>query len=197
MSAAPNYRRPIAPLARPTAPERPALQAVEVAPSRASKRARPRPLYAAVTLGGVFAVIVAQLLLSLIVSNGAYELSTLSSERAALTREEQQLREQIDVSGSPQNLAAEAERLGMVANGSSAVLWLSDGRVDGNVGAAEPGAGVVGSHGNLVANALLAQQAAAGAATAEETGPADTPEAAAASASQAPTMGGLPTPATH
>ncbi len=196
MSAAPNLRRPIAPLARPAAPERPALQVVEVAPSRASKRARPRPLYAAVTLGGVFAVIVAQLLLSLIVSNGAYELSTLSSERAALTREEQQLREQIDVSGSPQNLAAEAERLGMVANGSSAVLWLSDGRVDGDVGAAEPGAGVVGSHGNLVANALLAQQAA-GAASADETGSADTPEPAAASAAEAPTMSGLPTPATH
>ncbi len=201
MSAAPNLRRPIAPLGRPAAPERPALVPVEVAPSRAQRRGRPRPFYATVTLGGVFAVVVAQLLLSLVVSNGAYELSTLASDRAALNREEQQLRERIDVYGSPQNLATEAEALGMVANGSSAVIWLSNGAVEGNVSAAEPGSGVVGSHGNLVANSLLAQQAAAaaavGAATETPTGSEDTPETATAAGGAAPTMSGLPTPATH
>jgi len=197
MSAAPNLRRPIAPLSRPVAPERPALQPVEIASSRAQRSSRPRPLYAAVTLGGVFAVVIAQLLLSLVVSNGAYELSSLSGERAALGREEQTLRERIDVLGSPQNLATEAEGLGMVANGSSAVIWLSDGAVDGNVSAAEPGSGVVGSHGNLVANSLLAQQAAAAAAAEVPSGSEDTPEAAPATAATAPTMGGLPTPSTH
>ena len=204
MSAAPNLRRPIAPLGRPVAPERPALVPVEVAPSRAQRRGRPRPFYATVTLGGVFAVVIAQLLLSLVVSNGAYELSTLASDRAALNREEQQLRERIDVYGSPQNLATEAEGLGMVANGSSAVIWLSNGAVEGNVSAAEPGSGVVGSHGNLVANSLLAQQAAAAAAGAATVAPSepsssseDTPETATAAGDAAPTMSGLPTPATH
>lgn len=193
MSAAPNLRRPAVPL---SAPERPALQPVEVAPSRVQRRGRPRPVYAVVTLGGVLAIVVVQLLLSLAVSNGAYELSTLAGDRAALGREEQTLRERIDVLGSPQNLATEAEGLGMVANGSSAVIWLSDGTVEGNVSAAEGDSGVVGSHGNLVANSLLAQQAA-GASADEETGSDNTPEAAAVPAGETPTMSGLPTPSTH
>ncbi|MBK5239069.1 MAG: hypothetical protein JJE28_08195, partial [Actinomycetales bacterium] len=55
---------------------------------------------------------------------------------------------------SPQNLAANAEALGMVNNNTPVYLRLSDGAVLGSPEAASAGAGVIGG-GTLVANSLL------------------------------------------
>lgn len=130
---------------------------LDVVPTRDQKRARPKSLYALVTVGGLFAILVAQLLLSIVVSDGAYQISSLQQEQKELLRDHQSLGEELHVLESPQHLAANAEQLGMVTNSNTAYLRLSDGAVLGNPAAAVSGGITVqGSDGGpLVQNHLL------------------------------------------
>ena len=104
---------------------------IEIVATRAQRRARPRLVYAAVTVAGLFAILIAQLLLSIMVSDGAYKIAALQGVQKELSRDQQTLSEQLHVLQSPQHLAANAESLGMVANTSTAFLRLSDGKVIG------------------------------------------------------------------
>src|SRR5690606_29758829 len=54
---------------------------IEIAPSRDQRRARPRLAYAMVVVGGLFAVLVSQLLLSIALADGAYEIAALQADR--------------------------------------------------------------------------------------------------------------------
>jgi len=128
---------------------------IEIVSTREQRRARPRVVYALVTVAGLFALFIAQLLLSIVVADGAYRISALQAEQSDLGRQEKSLSEELDLLASPQNLATQAESLGMLrSNTSPAFLRLSDGAIVGEATAAD-GSVVVGAAGNLVANELL------------------------------------------
>lgn len=130
---------------------------LEVVPTRQQRRARPRAVYAVATIAGVFAILLAQLLLSIILSDGAYRISALETERAELDRSAQVLTERLNVYDSAQHVAANAEALGMVVSAvSPAYLLLSDGTVQGAPAPADAGSGVLDGRGDLVGNVLLA-----------------------------------------
>ncbi|MCD5347362.1 hypothetical protein PX701_07220 [Agromyces sp. H3Y2-19a] len=176
------------------------------------RRAKPTLAYAIIAVAGVAAIVVAQLLLSIAITQGAYDIDHAQMQQTKLDRQEQQLREDLDRVESPQYLAANAEALGMVPNASPVLLKLSDGSVSGDPTPARAGAE---ASGPLVPNALIdgvplvteepagetpkkqakggGERAAAGAAGAAGSGGAQTPEDPAAP----PVSDGLPTPATH
>ncbi|MFB2582831.1 hypothetical protein ACEXQD_16410 [Herbiconiux sp. P15] len=167
---------------------------IEIVPSRAQKRARPRIAYAAVVVTGVLAIVVTQLLLSVGLSDGAYEISALQQTQKELDRTNQVLTEQYDTLSSPQNLAASAVALGMVANSTPVYLRLSDGAVLGSPAAA----GATATGGAEIPNSLLTPPAAAAApaaaapateAPAAEAPAAETPAAGAAAAASGAAAG--------
>ncbi|MHA7986342.1 hypothetical protein ACX9R5_11090 [Rathayibacter sp. CAU 1779] len=118
---------------------------------RASRRSRPKLFYAAIAVLTVMIVVVTQLLLSIGVSQGAYKIESLQADKSRLARQYQQASETVDALSSPQNLAANAEALGMVNNGTPVYLRLSDGAV---IGSPAPASAAAGGTGQLVANAL-------------------------------------------
>lgn len=107
------------------------LRAVDASPKR---RMRPRLSYAITTLAAVSGIVVAQLLSSVALSQGAYELSSLRAAHQDLGLEQQSLQEQIGVLSSPQYVSENAQELGMVIDQSPAYLRLSDGKVLGDPG---------------------------------------------------------------
>jgi len=127
---------------------------LEVAPTRAQRRARPRVLPAVVTIAGIGVILLAQLLLSIALADGAYQISDLQGQQRDLQRQEQALTEQLEVLSSTQNLIANAEHLGMIASGNPVFLDLSTGGVSGNPTAA--GGSLTGNSGNQIGNSLLA-----------------------------------------
>lgn len=135
MSARPMVQGNLA-LARPQraqpAPTPAPRRHLEVAPTRAQRRARPRLAHALVVIGGIVAILVAQLLLSFLLADGAYRITTLQTDQRELAREEQALAEQLELLGSTQNLTANAEILGMVASGNPMFLDLATGAVTGS-----------------------------------------------------------------
>lgn len=198
MSAVPAQSLP----APRRAPERTRWLRPAPAPERGG-RAKPRLAYAIIAVGGVAVIVVAQLLLSIAITQGAYDIDAATMQQTKLDRQEQQLREDLDRVESPQYLAANAEALGMVPNASPVFLHLSDGRVSGEPAAADGGAV---SSAPLVPNALIdgvplvteqsAGETPKGGTAAGEAGA--TGAEAPVEAPVAPPAGdGLPTPATH
>jgi len=168
--------------------ERPVLRP---APER---RRRPRLSYAVTALAGIAAIVIAQLLLSVAMTEGAYEIDGYKVAQVELGREAQVLREQIDALESPQFLAANAEAIGMVPNAAPVYLRLSDGAVLGQPTAAAGGAaGAAGAVANsqITGVPLVTEQPAV------ETGGAVDAMVPAGTAPVSPASGGLPTPATH
>jgi hypothetical protein len=101
---------------------------IEIVSTRGQKRARPRVLYALVAVVGLFVILVAQLLISIWLSNGAYQISGLQQTQRELARDQQALAESLNVLQAPQNLAGRASALGMVMNtGSQGFLSLTGG----------------------------------------------------------------------
>lgn len=139
----------------PRAPKR-TLRPVTVAPTREQRRARPRALAATIAVSGVFAILLAQLMLSIQLSDGAYRLSAAEAQLVELNRDAQVLTEDLARLESPQNLAAQAESLGMVVNSSSAYLRLADAAVLGTPVAASAQSGVLDGRDSNVGNVLLA-----------------------------------------
>ena len=185
-----------APAPSPAArPSRDHLRPVD--PSRPA--ARPRsvrsPLAVALTgVGILLAILATQLGLSIAVSQGAYEVRALELEQRDLTRVERVLSQNVDKLASPQNLAENASKLGMVQNATPAALRLSDHKVRGSLTARTSDVG-----SNLVPNSALVGLPvvnAEGLLVSRSRGQAD---AAAGSASQAPVAwkGKLPAPDTH
>jgi hypothetical protein len=117
------------------------------------RRARPKLLPAIVTISGIGVILLAQLLLSIVLADGAYAISDLQGAQRDLQRQEQALTEQLEVLSSTQNLTANAEHLGMVASGNPVFLDLSTGAVSGNPTPA--GGSLTGSAGNQIGNSLL------------------------------------------
>ncbi len=150
MSAMTQGNLAIARPLRPSAPVAPQPRRhLEIAPSRAQRRARPRLGHAVVTIAGIGVILLVQLLLSFILADGAYQISSLQTDQRELLREEQALNEQLELLGSTQNLTANAEALGMVASGNPVFLDVATGGVSG-AGSTSSGLPI-----NLVRNSLL------------------------------------------
>jgi hypothetical protein len=194
-------------LARPLRPSAPQPSApaprrhLEIAPTRAQRRARPRLAHAMVTVAGIVAILMVQLLLSFVLADGAYQISSLQSDQRDLLREQQALDERLELLGSTQNLTANAEALGMVASGNPMFLNVETGGVSGS------GSHVGALPRNLVANSLLdgstvidpaALQAARDAEAASgDTGGSTLQGVTPASSTTTTTPGTLPSPETH
>lgn len=191
--AAPR-RRPAEPAPRPH---------IEIAPSRQQRRARPTVAYSVITVASLFVIFAAQLLLSIVVSDGAYQIATLQSQQKELLRSQEALTESLDLAASSQNLAINATNLGMVPAGSPLFLDLETGAVVGAPGAdavARPGCG---ANCNLIANDLLTGMVPV---SKTPTAPATTSTTPGATAPTAPTapapttpapITALPAPVTH
>lgn len=174
------------------------LRAVE-APAR---RRRPKLLYGVVAVLGAFLIAGAQMALSIMTTQGSYELAALSKEQRDLTYQQQILYDEVAGLSSPQYLAANASALGMVIDESPSYLRLSDGALLG-AGEVSLGSSSVDAIGRgTVPNALItdtplvtAPDATIGGksvktplAEAEDGGVSNTPP---------PITDGLPTPSTH
>ncbi|CAD5997489.1 hypothetical protein [Agreia sp. COWG] len=162
------------------------------APAPAVRR-RPRIVYAAVAIGGIAIIALVQLLLTIGLSDGAYQVTSLQNDQKDLARTNQSLTEQLSAFTSPQNLVQNAESLGMVSNGNTVYLRLSDGAVLGSPTAASADSAPIAANQALVPNSLL-QPAAVVAAP--------IPDASSAPARQKPDptvpwQGALPSPQTH
>lgn len=94
-----------------------------------------------------------QLLVSMLLAEGAYKLQSLNEQHQSLEIEVQIIAQEVDSLASPQFLADSANRLGMVANPSPVFLDLEAGKVIGDQRSASKG-GAVASR-NLVANSVL------------------------------------------
>ncbi len=154
------------------APQSSPSRHIEIVPSRTQRKARPRAVYALVTVAGLFAILVAQLLLSIVVSDGAYQISGLQQQQRELSRDTQSITEELQVLNSPQHLAANAVALGMVSSSSMAYLRLSDGVVLGAPVAARASDGITfaADGGALIPNELLTGVAIVTPAAAQQTG---------------------------
>lgn len=126
---------------------------LEIAPTRAQRRARPRVVHVLVTLGGIGVILFGQLLLSIWIADGAYQVHSLQSQQLQLQRTQHALDEQLGQLGSPQSIAQRAEKLGMVQSGNPAYLDLSTGAVSGTPSAGDTG--VIAGSGELVPNSLV------------------------------------------
>ncbi|WP_414172324.1 hypothetical protein [Clavibacter tessellarius] len=67
------------PRIRPSA--EPATRHIEVVATRGQRRARPRTVYALIVVGGLFVLLLAQLLLSIGLSDGAYAIQSLQQQQ--------------------------------------------------------------------------------------------------------------------
>ena len=124
---------------------------------RAARRPKPKLVYALVATGVIFVIFMAQLLLTISLSGGAYAISHLQGTQRDLGRQASALSEKLDTLGSAQNLTSNATALGMVGSSSMAFLRSSDGKVIGTATPAKPSTST--SHApasaNSVPNSLL------------------------------------------
>jgi len=104
------------------------LQVVDAPPRR---RRRPKLVYGIVAVVGALAIGAAQMVLSILMTQGSYELSKLNEEQRALTYQKQILQDDIAGLSSPQFLAANATALGMVIDEAPSYMRLSDGALLG------------------------------------------------------------------
>ena len=178
---------------------------IEIVSTRSQKRARPRVIYALVAVAGLFVILMGQLLLSIWLSDGAYQISGLQQTQRDLSRDQQALGESLNVLQSPQNLAGQASALGMVMNtGSQGFLSLSGG-VTRAPTAATADTTVAADAAIYTPNSLITPDisalgaAAAAAAAAVGTGApaASTGAGSVASTPGAPAQTVLPSPITH
>ena len=127
---------------------------IEIVSTRAQRRARPKLAYAIITIASLFAIFTAQLLLSIVVSEGAYQVSALQDQQRDLLRTQDALTEKLNVLDSTQNLSLQAANLGMVPNAWPLAIDLASVSVYRLPGSADP----IGCGGacNLITNSQLA-----------------------------------------
>ena len=195
LATAPIPRGSLAP-GRRDAPNR-RLRVVE-APAR---RRRPKLVYGVVAVVGAFLIAAAQMGLSIMTTQGSYELSALAQEQRELTYERQMLYDDVAGLSSPQYLAANASALGMVIDESPSYLRLSDGAILGASQAALGSSSVDALGRAAVPNALIADTPLVTEPDATIAGPPAPVEEAPADGGVANTppalTDGLPTPSTH
>ena len=128
---------------------------IQVVATRAQRKARPKVFYAIITVAVIFGIIISNLLLSVVVASGAYEIASMQQSNKELGRSYQTMNQDLDRLSSPQNLAANAEALGMVNNSTPVYLRLSDGAVLGTPEPAAATSGLIAGAEGAVPNSLL------------------------------------------
>jgi hypothetical protein len=103
--------------------------------------AAPKLRYIVVTLMGIFAILAVQLMLSIALSGGAYEIASLKGEMRQTEQKRQMVAEDINALIAPDTLAGLATSMGMVADNNPAYLRLSDSSVVGEAKPATEGSG--------------------------------------------------------
>lgn len=114
---------------------------------------RPMPNWVPLLIVTIGLGLLVQLLVSMLLAEGAYKLADLKREHRALQTEVQIISQEVDSLASPQYLADSANRLGMVVDPSPVFLDLKLGKVYGDPSAAAKGGDVAAR--NLVANSAL------------------------------------------
>jgi hypothetical protein len=76
--------------------------------------------------------LLALLLLNISIGKGAYALTELQSQQRQLTIQQQALSQDVEDLGAPQNLAARAQKLGMVPAPNTAFVNVPGGKIDGD-----------------------------------------------------------------
>lgn len=173
------------------APVRERSDRLQPAPAPAPKPKKSPVVGAIVAVCVILGIFAAQLALSILVSQGAYETRALEIEERDLGRVERVLSQNLDKLASPQNLVENAAALGMVQNVAPATMRLSDGAIQGELDSATREASP-----NLVPNAQLENLPvvdAKGLLTSRNAPVAQVADAASAIAWQ----GKLPAPETH
>jgi hypothetical protein len=157
MSANLAYAQPIR---RPREESEPTAQPrrVQIVATRSQRRARPKLVYGLGATAVLFAIFLAQLLITIALSSGAYTIAGLQSTQQGLGRSSSALNEKLDTLGSSQNLQANAVALGMVSSSQAAFLRLSDGAILGTAspaGAAAATTSTATGSSDTVPNSLL------------------------------------------
>lgn len=99
-------------------------------------KSKSRIVFGLTILGGLGAIQLLQLMLSVGVTDATYALSDLKKERDQLVMQQEILAEEVDSLASNQNLANTAQKMGMISNANPVFLRLSDQRVFGKPKAA-------------------------------------------------------------
>ena len=137
----------------PLRPENPARRLRVV--SAPAPRRRPKVVYAIVAVAGAVAIGAAQMALSVLTTQGSYQIADLTSQQRQLDWDKQMLYDDVAGLSSPQYLAANASALGMVINESPSYLRLSDGAILGASQVAVGASSVDAIGRGAVANALI------------------------------------------
>jgi len=98
---------------------------------RSAPRKRRAP-FVVLCFGMLAAALIAVLVLNISVSTAQYQLVKLRAEQTALTKQNQDLTQQVQNFEAPQNLAAKAAQLGMVASTGKGQIDLSTLTVSGD-----------------------------------------------------------------
>ena len=163
-------------------------------------RRRPKLLFGVIAVLGAFVIAGAQMALSIMTTQGTYEIAALTSQQRDLTYEKQILYDDVAGLSSPQYLAANAAALGMVINEAPSYLRLSDGAILGPSEVAMGASSVDAIGRGAVPNALITDTPLVTVPDATMDGvPVDTagPGDAGVGNTPPPITDGLPTPSTH
>lgn len=112
--------------------------------SRPASAHRPRAPFVVLVVALMAVGLVGLLLINTSMQRKAFELTDLRERAANLEKREQALKLDVERLSSPDRIAAEAGRLGMVPNASPAFLRLEDGEVVGQPRPAMPGTNLPG-----------------------------------------------------
>ena len=149
---------------------------------------------------GAFLIGAAQMSLSIMTTQGTYEIAALTKEQRDLTYEKQILYDDVAGLSSPQYLAANAAALGMVINEAPSYLRLSDGAILGPSEVAMGTSSVDAIGRGSVPNALITNTPLVTVPDATIDGlpveVAETPDGGVGN-TPPPLTDGLPTPSTH
>ncbi|MDT0157539.1 hypothetical protein Q9R19_07890 [Microbacterium sp. ARD32] len=155
---------------------------------------RPKLAYAALAVGGALAIGAAQMGISLASTHDAFVLAELNHQQSELRLQKQALGDEVVAASSPQELAARADRLGLVVAGSASYLKLSDGTVRGAGDGASWISTVAPNGATKVGNALIPAPPP----PVSDVTSAETTEEAETDPALPPVIGdGLPSPTTH
>lgn len=180
------------------APRRIDSPARRLQPVQAPARRRPRLAYGVVAVAGAIAIALAQMTLSILTTQGTFEVAALTQQQRDLSYEKQILYDEVAGLSSPQYLAANAAALGMVVADAPSYLRLSDGAIVGSSQPAPNASSVDAINRPAVQNALIVDTPLVTAPDATIQGaPLAQDPSLTGSATPPPIAEGLPTPATR
>ncbi|CAL4859451.1 hypothetical protein [Microbacterium sp. MM2322] len=136
--------------------EAPILRPVGRIGAGVAPRRRPRRVFGVVAVAGALAIAGVQMGLSIVTTQGAFEVKSLTSQQQDANYRKQILQEEVAGLSSPQFLAANAAALGLVAGGEPNYLRLSDGTTLGPQKGASDASSIEALSRAAVSNALVA-----------------------------------------